>query len=146
MFLTWLIGCGLALIPLGSTAAFLNIQTIGNAGLLTSYILCIGCRLYHRNAVGPFGSLPRPPAFYLGKTLGNIVNILALLFLICFLVSGMFPAIPNPTVETMNFSSLALGGTLIIAIISYIWLRKTYLGAGVGDSVELVDMEISTKS
>jgi choline transport protein len=146
VFLTWLIACGLALIPLGSTAAFINIQTIGNSGLLVSYLICISCRLYHRNAVGLYGNLGKPPSFFLGKTLGNVVNTLAILFLFCFLVSGMFPVFPNPTVETMNWSSLALGSTLIISIISYVWLRKTYLGAGVGGSVELVDMQLDGKS
>jgi choline transport protein len=146
VFLTWLIGCALALIPLGSTAAFINIQTIGNSGLLVSYLICIASRLWHRNAVGPYGNLTKPPSFFLGKTIGNIVNTIAILFLLCFLVSGMFPVEPNPTVETMNWSSLALGSTLIIAIVSYVWLRKTYLGAGVGSSLELVDMEVNSKN
>jgi choline transport protein len=146
VFLTWLIACALALIPLGSTAAFVNIQTIGNSGLIVSYLICIACRLYHRNAVGPYGNLPKPPAFFLGKTLGNVTNTIALLFLFCFFVSGLFPLGPNPTVKEMNFSSLALGATLLIAVISYIWLRKTYLGAGVGSTVELVDMEMKDKN
>lgn len=145
VFLTWLIACGLALIPLGSTTAFLNIQTIGNSGLLLSYLICISCRLYHRNAVGPYGSLCSAPTFFLGKILGNVINTAAILFLICFLISGMFPAAPNPTVESMNWSSFALGATLLISIISYIWLKDTYLGAGVGNNVELVGMEIEDK-
>jgi choline transport protein len=142
VFLTWLIACGLALIPLGSTAAFLNIQTIGNSGLISSYLICIASRLYHRNAVSVYGSLGKRPSFFLGKRLGNVVNVAAILFLICFLVSGMFPAAPNPTVSSMNFSSLALGSTLVVAMISYVWLRKTYLGAGVGVSVDLVGRDI----
>jgi choline transport protein len=146
VFLTWIIACGLALIPLGSTAAFVNIQTIGNSGLLTSYAICIGSRLHHRNAVGPYGTNAKPPAFFLGKMGGNIINTLAILFLICFWVSGMFPSGPSPTVESMNWSSLALGLTLIIAMISYIWLKRTYLGAGVGNTVELLDMEVDGKS
>jgi choline transport protein len=146
VFLTWVIACCLGLIPLGSTAAFINIQTIGNSGLLTSYLVCIASRLYHRNAVGLYGNLSKPPSFFLGKTIGNIVNTLAILFLICFLISGMFPVFPNPTVESMNFSSLALGLTLIVSIIAYTWLKKTYLGAGVGGPVELVDMQVDSKS
>lgn len=109
-------------------------------------MICIASRIHHRNAVGPYGNLAKPPSFFLGKTLGNVINSLALLFLTCFLVSGMFPVFPNPTVDTMNWSSFALGLTLIIAIVSYVWLRKTYLGAGFGGSVELVDMEVDSKS
>ena len=146
VFLTWLIACGLALIPLGSTAAFLNIQTIGNSGLLLSYLICIACRLYNRNAGSPYGNLSKPPSFFLGKILGNVINTIAILFLICFLISGMFPVEPNPTVETMNWSSFALGVTLLISVISYVWLKKTYLGAGMGDNVELVNMEIENKN
>ena len=146
MFLTWVIACCLGLIPLGSTAAFINIQTIGNSGLLVSYLVCIASRLYHRNAVGLYGNLSKPPSFFLGKTIGNIVNTLAILFLICFLVSGMFPLYPNPTLSSMNFSSLALGTTLIISIVAYVWLKKSYLGAGVGGSVELVDIHADGKS
>jgi choline transport protein len=142
VLVSWVIACGLGLLPLGSTAAFINIQTIGNSGLITSYLICICCRLWNRNAVGTYGTLAKPPAFFLGKTFGNITNTVAILFLICFLISGMFPVAPNPTLESMNWSSFALGSTLIIAVISYYWLRKTYLGAGVGLSVEIVNMEV----
>jgi choline transport protein len=146
VFLTWVIGCLLALIPLGSTAAFINIQTIGNSGLIVSYLICVSSRLYHRNFIALYGNLAKPPSFFLGKILGNIVNILALLFLFCFLISGLFPVAPNPTIESMNWSSLALGSTLLLSLVSYIWLRKSYLGAGMGNNVELVDMEVDSKS
>lgn len=90
----------------------------------------------------PIRELGQTTLLFLGQVVGNVVNVVAVLFLICFLVSGMFPAEPNPTVSSMNFSSLALGSTLVIAMISYIWLRKTYLGAGVGTSVDLVSSDI----
>ncbi len=139
VLLSWFIACLLALVPLGSTAAFINIQTIGNSGLLVSYLICIGYRLNHRIRISLYGNLDKPPSFCLGKTWGNIINTVAIIFLTCCLISGMFPVAPNPTVESMNWSSLALGTTLFIALISYIWLRKTYLGAGVGGPIELVD-------
>ena len=47
--------------------------------------------------------------------------------LIVYLVAATFPAAPNPTPTTMNWSSLALGGTVLIAGLAYIKLRKTYL-------------------
>ena len=142
VLISWVIACGLACIPLGSNAAFLNIQTIGNSGLLVSYIICISCRLYHRNAVGLYGTLTSRPPFFLGKIGGNLINSVAIGFLICFVVSDMFPPAPNPTVETMNFSSLACGGTIVVALLCYIRLRKTYLGADVGNArVEMVNFE-----
>jgi choline transport protein len=146
VIISWVIACGLACIPLGSTAAFLNIQTIGNSGLLVSYIICIGCRLHHRNSIGPYGTLSKPPPFFLGKMGGNIINTAAVLFLTCFVISDMFPPTPNPTVESMNWSSLALGGTICLALICYIRLKKTYLGAGVGnDRVEMVNLDIESE-
>lgn len=147
VLISWVIACGLACIPLGSTAAFLNIQTIGNSGLLVSYIICISCRLHHRNTVGPYGTLPEPPPFFLGKWGGNIINTLAILFLTCFVVSDMFPPAPNPTVETMNWSSLALGGTICLALLCYTRLRKSYLGAGIGNGrVEMVNLDAVSES
>ena len=145
VWLTWLIGCGLAFIPLGSTAAFINIQTIGTSGLLISYIICIACRIHHRNNLGVYGNHPGKPPFTLGKWGGNIINTVALLFLFCFLVSGMFPVAPNPDTSSMNWSSFALGVTIIIALVSYIWLRKTYLGAGGGNQIELVGIQRDRK-
>lgn len=128
VLLSWFIGCCIALVPLGSNAAFLNIQTIGNGGLLSSYILCISCRLYHRNGVSVYGTLVKRPPFCLGKMAGNIVNCFALCFLIVFLVAGMFPVAPNPTAETMNWTCTALGATVIIALLLFIPLGKGYLG------------------
>lgn len=146
VFLTWFIACLLALIPLGSTVAFLNIQTIGNAGLLLSYWICIATRLYNRLTVGPYAHLAKPPKFFLGKMLGNVVNVLALLFLTCFFVSGMFPPAPNPDASTMNWASMALGSVLLIAGVSYIRLHKTYLGAGVGaNMMEMDDVNHGSK-
>jgi choline transport protein len=147
VLISWVIACGLGCIPLGSTAAFLNIQTIGNSGLLVSYIICISCRLHHRNTVGPHGNLLKPPPFFLGKIGGNIINSIAVCFLICFVVSDMFPPAPHPNTETANWSPLAMGGTIVVALICYIKLRKSYLGAGQGNArLELINMNAETET
>jgi choline transport protein len=147
VLISWVIACGLGCIPLGSTAAFLNIQTIGNSGLLVSYIICISCRLHHRNTVGPHGKLLKPPPFFLGKIGGNIINSIAVCFLICFVVSDMFPPAPHPNTETANWSPLAMGGTIVVALICYIKLRKSYLGAGQGNArLELINMNAETET
>lgn len=148
--LSWFIGSCIALIPLGSNAAFLNIQTISIAGLLSSYIVCISCRLYHRNAVGVYGSLAIRPPFCMSKMVGNIINVLALMILVVFLISSMFPVTPNPTVTSMNWTSAALGGTVFISLVAYIRLHKKYLGPEVERLSDLgrvttIDGEIESK-
>lgn len=149
--LSWFIGCCLVLIPLGSTSAFLNIQTIANGGLLTSYVICVACRLYHRNAIGLYGTLEKRPPFGMSKIVGNIVNTFAICFLIVFLVACMFPGAPNPTVESMNWSSMALGTTVFIALFAYIWLHKKYLSSenertSDSDGRESVGMDMENKA
>lgn len=146
VMLTWFIACGLALIPLGSSAAFVNIQTIGNSGLLVSYVICIACRIYNRNYCGTYGNLAERPPFYLGRILGNVVNILAVCFLIVFLVSGAFPMAPNPTTELMNWSSLALGAAIIVAWITYVLRGEEYLGAAVERPIEFANVQVTSKS
>jgi hypothetical protein len=147
VIISWVIACGLACIPLGSAVAFLNIQTIGNSGLLVSYIICIGCRLHHRNSVGPYGTLPHAPPFFLGKWGGNIINTVAICFLTCFVVSDMFPPAPNPNTVTMNWSSLALGGTICVSLLCYSRLHKSYLGAGIGNaSLAMVNLDLETET
>lgn len=127
VFLTLFLGSCISVVPLGSTTAFFSIQTIGNAGLLTSYIICICTRFYNRNFSPLYGKLHDPPPFYLGKMGGNIINIIAIASLIVFLVATCFPLAPNPTPDTMNWSAAALGGVFLLAAFAWIWLRKTYL-------------------
>jgi hypothetical protein len=92
-----------------------------------SYIICIASRIHNRNFGSVYGNLSKPPPFYLGKMGGNIINGIAIAVLIVYLVAATFPAAPNPTPTTMNWSSLALGGTVIVAGLAYIRLRKNYL-------------------
>ncbi|KMU86435.1 hypothetical protein CIHG_04224 [Coccidioides immitis H538.4] len=75
--------------------------------------------------------ISRPPPFFLGKIGGNVINILALMFLVCFLVAAVFPIEPHPTVQSMNWSSLALGSTLIIALVGWVVRGQKYLGPDV---------------
>ncbi|EEP81888.1 predicted protein [Uncinocarpus reesii 1704] len=144
VWLTWLIGCCIALIPLGSTEAFLNIQSIAISALLASYIVSIVCRLHNRNYGSVYGNLTKPPPFFLGKFGGNMINILALLFLICFLVAAVFPIEPHPTTQSMNWSSLTLGCIVILALISWVVRGDQYEGPNITvpiDDSERVEME-----
>jgi hypothetical protein len=144
--LTLFIGCVLAIIPLGSTSAFLNIQTIGNVGLIVSYIISIACRIHNRNFGSVYGNLTKPPPFYLGKLGGNIINGIAIAVLIVYLVSATFPTAPHPTTNLMNWSSLALGATITVAGLSYIRLRKSYLEHDHSQPVESVNVYVDKKA
>lgn len=130
IIVTFAIGSLIAIIPLGSSLAFLNIQSISISGLEASYLCCILARLYSRNFGAPYGNRSHPPPFYLGHTLGNVINIVAVLFVTCFLVAACFPPVPNPTPEAMTWSSVALGGTIIIALITYTVRGDKYQGPG----------------
>jgi choline transport protein len=144
--LTLFIGCCLAIIPLGSNSAFLNIQTIGNVGLIVSYIISIACRIHNRNFGSVYGNLTKPPPFYLGKLGGNIINSIAIAVLIVYLVSATFPSAPHPTPDLMNWSSLALGATVTVAGLSYIRLRKSYLQHDHSMSVEPISINMDSKA
>src|SRR6201992_148932 len=98
------IGILISLIAGASSFAFLIIQTIGNSGLLTSYIITIGCRLYHRNYVSVYGTRAGRPPFFLGKFWGNVINVFAIICAFAFFVIGFFPVAPHPTSSTINWS------------------------------------------
>ncbi|KAF2094651.1 amino acid transporter [Rhizodiscina lignyota] len=114
--ITCLIGILISLIAGASSFAFLVIQTIGNSGLLTSYMITIGCRLYHRNCVSLYGTRDDPPPFFLGKFWGNAINIFAIICAFTFFVIGFFPVAPHPTSSTFNWSIVFYVGIGLLAV------------------------------
>ncbi|KAK5064929.1 hypothetical protein LTR84_000763 [Exophiala bonariae] len=114
----------LSLINIGSTVALNAITSLGAIAVLTSYLLTIGCCV-HRRFAGP--ELPAR-RWSLGK-FGLAINIAALLFLTPLIFFLTWPLYKDVTPETMNWSSVMLAGTLIIALIYYIVKgRKEYVG------------------
>ncbi|KAF2100271.1 hypothetical protein NA57DRAFT_64897 [Rhizodiscina lignyota] len=116
VWITGIIGILISLLAAGSSFAFLIIQTIGNSGLLTSYIITISCRLYHRNNVSLYGTRDTRPPVFLGKIWGNIINITAIICAGIFSVTDFFPAAPHPTASTFNYSVVVWGGIGVLAI------------------------------
>lgn len=89
---------------------------------ISSYILCILARFCNRNfGHSPYSNLSYPTPLYLGHTLGNAFNVVAIMFLTCFLVAACFPTAPNPTPDTMAWASAVPGGTVIIALVAYMF-------------------------
>ena len=121
---TLLISALLYLIIIGSSIAFNVIASLSQVGLISSYIVCIGCMLRRRLVGEPL----HPSRFSLGRY-GIYVNATAILFLIlafCFL---FWPAAPSPTPASMNWSSLMFGAIVIFSMIYYyLYARHVYVG------------------
>ncbi|KAK4981162.1 hypothetical protein LTR28_003411 [Elasticomyces elasticus] len=105
----------LALIIIGSTAAFNIILSVSTTGLFASYLLVIGCVLAKRLRGGQFP----PTKFDLGYWGGNIVNIIAIWFLVLAFLMLFFPAVPNPNAASMNWAILIFGVIVIFFLVYY---------------------------
>lgn len=99
--MTLVFTCLLALIVIGSTAAFNIILSVSATGLFTSYLIVIFTVLVKRLKGEKFP----PSSFSLGKW-GIPVNIIAICFLIVAYLFLFFPAVPSPDPATMNWAVL----------------------------------------
>lgn len=114
----------LSLVIIGSTIAFNVITSLGQVGLVSSYIIVIACVFAKRIKGEPL----LPSRFSLGK-FGFLVNGMALLFLGLAFIFLFFPAVPDPTPASMNWSCLLFGFILGFSLIYYwIWGRHSYVG------------------
>lgn len=114
----------LSLIIIGSTIAFNVITSLSQIGLVSSYIIVIACVFAKRVK----GEALLPSRFSLGK-FGFVVNGLALSFMGLAFVFLFFPAAPDTTPASMNWSCLLFGFILGFSLIYYwIWGRHVYAG------------------
>lgn len=114
----------LSLINIGSSVALNAITSLGAVAVLTSYYLTISCVVYRRLS-GP--ALPAR-RWSLGNW-GLVINVAALAFLTPLIFFITWPLVTPVTATTMNWSSVMLCGTLIIALIYYVVKgRKEYVG------------------
>jgi choline transport protein len=114
----------LSLIGIGSAVALNSILSLATVAILTGYIGSIGCIIWRRWTSQPL----LPSKFDLGKW-GLTINIIAMGFLIFFLVAAFFPPMPNPTAETMNWSILIYSVTIIGSLIYFaLYGRHKYAG------------------
>ncbi|KAJ4354472.1 uncharacterized protein N0V89_006209 [Didymosphaeria variabile] len=122
---TFFITTLLSLIILGSSIAFNVITSLGQLGLVFSYLIAISCVMAKR-LQAPQDLLQA--RFSLGQA-GMFINAVALCFLALVSVFLFFPAAPNPTAESMNWSCVMFSGLLTFALVWY-WLaaRHRYLG------------------
>ena len=95
----------LSLIIIGSPIAFNILTSLSLTGLLTSYLICVGCMFWRRWKGEHF---PTSGRFSLGKA-GFAVNIISFAFLLVAWVMLFFPTVPNPGAAGMNWSILIYG-------------------------------------
>ena len=117
----------IALINLGSTAAFNIVTSLGTGTLTVSYIICISIIIWRKLADEPL----LPSRFNMGHVLGLCVNMVALGWLCLVFVIAFFPSVPAPllTLAAMNWSVVVfLAVVLFSAVYFVVWGRKRYVG------------------
>ena len=131
-------------IVIGSTTAYAVFLSLTNTGLLSSYVICIACesnvyvyRLHEHCTEWYVGILqkrlcgePFPPSrFNLGNIGGNVINILALAFLVVSWVFQFFPSAPEPTAVSINWSVVIYGAVILFfGIYYFVRDRHRYTG------------------
>ncbi|TEY66765.1 hypothetical protein BOTCAL_0133g00230 [Botryotinia calthae] len=116
----------LGLIYLGNSTAFNAIVSMSVLGMYASYLVPIiymivyGRKNIKRSQYGPFR---------LGDTLGLIVNVIAVVWLLVAIVFCTFPSVQPVTAQNMNYSVVVMGGWLFFGAIFYFCFgRREYNG------------------
>lgn len=114
----------LSMVNIGSTTAYYQINSLGVVALIGSYWISIGCMTWRRLTNQPL----LDSSFKLGK-LGLPINLISMAFLTLVWVMSFFPLANHPTVESMNWSSLAFSSVLGIGALYYMFkARYHYVG------------------
>ena len=117
----------IALINLGSTAAFNIVTSLGTGTLTISYIICISIIIWRKLAGEPL----LPSRFNMGRVFGLCVNIVAVGWLCLVFVIAFFPSVPAPllTLEAMNWSVVVFLAVVVFSAVYFVvWGRKSYVG------------------
>ena len=104
----------LALINIGSTAAFNSIISLLVSSLFTAYFISISCILLKR-----IRGEPLPPSRWSMGRFAVPVNIIAILYIVFAFVMSFFPTAKQVTPVSMNWSVLVWGVFVIFSIIVY---------------------------
>jgi choline transport protein len=117
----------LGLINIGSSAAFNAVASLVVSGYLGSYTLPMILLLY-KKFTNP-SSIHYGP-WRLGRSLGIFCNTFGLIWIAVVMTFSFFPAVRTDlTLQSMNWSCLLWGGTMIIGVLSYFGhLRGRYNG------------------
>lgn len=118
VYVTLAYTCILALIIMGSTTAFNIIASVATTGLFTSYLVVIAVVLVRKLRNQPFPV----SRFEIPRTIGIVVNFIAVCFLCIAFLFLFFPAGPAPAAADMNWA-IAIYGAAVFFSISYYYVR-----------------------
>ncbi|KAI4688979.1 hypothetical protein J4E81_007696 [Alternaria sp. BMP 2799] len=128
----------LSFIALGSFVAFSNIVNLSIGGLYASYFIVCVLLLWRRlKGISPYNSraaMVGPETLQWGPwrvpgVLGVANNIFACIYLFVMWFFSFWPGSVEVNAQSMNFSSVTFGGTVLFAVIWYfVRGRKTYVG------------------
>ncbi|KGO73994.1 Amino acid/polyamine transporter I [Penicillium italicum] len=123
----------LALINVGSSAAMEDVVSMAVSGIYLSYLV-VSVLLFYRRIRGdisryddnednivnvPGAKLVWGP-FHCPGIIGTLINGYAIIYIAIVIFFSFWPSTMDPTVETMNWSILAIGGSVFLAIIYYV--------------------------
>ncbi|CZT46701.1 related to HNM1-Choline permease [Rhynchosporium secalis] len=104
----------LGMIYLVNTTAFNAILSMSILGMYSSYLLPIVCmQFYGRKMIASTG---RYGPFKLGNTLGPIINVVAILWLLLAMLFSMFPSVQPVTTANMNYASAVMGAWVLAGV------------------------------
>jgi choline transport protein len=117
----------LALINIGSTAAFNAIMSINVAAFFSSYVIPIALLLHKRLRNDPEKDNLRWGPWHMGPILGPFVNVIGLAYTAITMFFSFFPSDYNPTLINMNWSCVLFGASIIFSVGFYIfWGKHSY--------------------
>jgi amino acid transporter len=129
VIISWL----LAIIGVGSDVAMFDIVSMAISGIYLSYLM-VSVLLLIRRARGnislyndsdddiinvPGAKLVWGP-FHCPGILGTLVNAYAVIYISIIVFFSFWPSAMNPTVASMNWSVLAIGGSMFLAVLYYV--------------------------
>jgi choline transport protein len=127
ILITAVIAFLLALINIGSTAAFNAIISVGIAAFMTSYMIPIALILHKRLRNDPVKDNLKWGPWHMGPVLGPIANLVGLIYVVIALFFSFFPSTATVTLVSMNWSCVLFGGTVIFSIVYYmVYGRDAY--------------------
>ncbi|KAE9377008.1 amino acid transporter [Stipitochalara longipes BDJ] len=117
----------LALINIGSTAAFNAIMSVNVAAFFSSYIIAITLLLRRRLRNDPAEDNLRWGPWHMGPIFGLIVNVVGLAYTTTTMFFSFYPTEYKPSLVSMNWSCVLFGASVIFSVVFYqFWGKHSY--------------------